>query len=103
LLKNETAAEYIKRQGSDAKVARHVKTSKDVDATMAKEAMALDNKDAPLYIFLWNDCGTFANRWLDRVEATQKAYDDAVRERMEESLPPLPIIVDPFLPPISAF
>ena len=62
---------------------KHVKTDPEVDEALF--SYALDLKDTPwTYSFLDNDCGTFANRWLDLARTMQKGEDfDSLLEGIE--------------------
>lgn len=46
-------------------------TSSDVDAELHNQALRLNNFYW-YYIILWQDCGTFANEWLDKARALQQ-------------------------------
>lgn len=56
-------ATLAKRHSTGGYIAGYVTTVPSVDAALNKGASALNGKPWN-YIFLWNDCGTFANEWL---------------------------------------
>ena len=81
----QPALEYIKEQGF--KIVETIETSDvyfypssngSVDSHLAKDAAKENPGDFGMYIFLWNDCGTYANHWLDHArEALQQADESA--------------------------
>jgi hypothetical protein len=61
--RHTAGATLAKRHSTGGYIAGYVPTVPSVDAALNKGASALNGKPSN-YIFLWNDCGTFANEWL---------------------------------------
>ena len=60
------------RNGSSGYIDDYVNTANSVDVTLNRGAKAL-NGEGVVYIYLWDDCGTFANQWLASAYEAEKS------------------------------
>jgi RHS repeat-associated protein len=73
----QTATEVIEsmriqatNSSSTITIDNHVQTSTDTDSGLNEDAKKL-NRHGTFYIFLFNDCGTFANDWIDKARGAE--------------------------------